>query len=208
MKHSTTWKISFDMVDDLPNVHRWAFNIGHDMTRLVRFYKNKWYTSDRNGSFHLFGAYSNSNTNNVSLRKMSIFGLVLTFNDADGSLVLYPSDFKASKTFFPTLTEEMTGTQLAWVYKFSTRSDKRSTSSQPPKSVQPCQVKWSNALRIDPTDTKGKCLHFTASTAGTLFVVFATLPKEPDSRYLVQISLNMISTYKVRLRDRTSIFDF
>lgn len=102
----------------------------------------------------------------------------------------------------------MTGTQLAWVYKFSTRSDKRSISSQPPKSVQPCQVKWSNALRIDPTDTKGKCLHFTASTAGTLFVVFATLPKEPDSRYLVQISPNMISTYKVRLRDSTSIFDF
>ena len=81
--------------------HRSAFNIGHDKTRLVRLYKNKWYKSDRNNSFHLFGVYSNSNTNKVSLRKMSIFGLVLTFNEADGSLVLYPSDFKASKTFFP-----------------------------------------------------------------------------------------------------------
>lgn len=98
----------------------------------------------------------------------------------------------------------MIGTQLARVYKFSTRSDKRSTSSQPPKSVQPCRVKWSNALRFDPTDTKGKCLNFTAS----LFVVFAALPKEPDSSSLVQISPGMISTYKVRLRDRTSIFDF
>lgn len=101
MKDSTTWKVSFDMVDDLPNAHRSAFNIGHDKTRLVRLYKNKWYKSDRNNSFHLFGVYSNSNTNKVSLRKMSIFGLVLTFNEADGSLVLYPSDFKASKTFFP-----------------------------------------------------------------------------------------------------------
>ena len=30
---------------------------------------------------------------------------------------------------------KMIGTQLARVYKFSTRSDKRSKSSQPPKSV-------------------------------------------------------------------------
>ena len=72
MKDSTTWKVSFDMVDDLPNAHRSAFNIGHDKTRLVRLYKNKWYKSDRNNSFHLFGVYSNSNTNKVSLRKMAV----------------------------------------------------------------------------------------------------------------------------------------
>ncbi|PFX13522.1 C-reactive protein 1.1 [Stylophora pistillata] len=196
IKDGTAWKVSFDMVDDLPNAHLSSFNIGHNMTRLVRFYKKKWYTSNENGSFHLFGAYSNSNSNNVSLRKMSIFGLVLTFDEADGSLVLYPSDFRASKTFFPTLTEDMIGVQLARVYMSSTRSGKRSTSGQPPKSVLPCQVKWSNALRFDPTDTKGKCLHFTASTAGTLFVVFAALPKALDSRYLVQISPEKISTYK------------
>ena len=72
MKDSTTWKVSFDMVDDLPNAHRSAFNIGHDKTRLVRLYKSKWYKSDRNNSFHLFGVYSNSNTNKVSLRKMAV----------------------------------------------------------------------------------------------------------------------------------------
>ena len=72
MKDSTTWKVSFDMVDDLPNAHRSAFNIGHDKTHLVRLYKSKWYKSDRNNSFHLFGVYSNSNTNKVSLRKMAV----------------------------------------------------------------------------------------------------------------------------------------
>ncbi|RMX53324.1 hypothetical protein pdam_00022463, partial [Pocillopora damicornis] len=164
MKDSTTWKVSFDMVDDLPNAHRSAFNIGHDKTRLVRLYKSKWYKSDRNNSFHLFGVYSNSNTN---------------------------KRLQGIENFLSSLTEEMIGTQLARVYKFSTRSDKRSTSSQPPKSVQPCRVKWSNALRFDPTDTKGKCLHFTAS----LFVVSAAFPKEPDSPSLVQISPGMISTY-------------
>ena len=115
-----------------------------------------------------------------------------------------PQRLQGIENFLSSLTEEMIGTQLARVYKFSTRSDKRSTSSQPPKSVQPCRVKWSNALRFDPTDTKGKCLHFTAS----LFVVSAAFPREPDSPSLVQISPGMISTYNVRLRDRTSIFYF
>lgn len=208
IKDSTVLKVSFDMVEDLPNALRAAFNIDHDMNRLVRFYKKKWYTSDSDGSFHLYGAFSNSNSN-MSQRKISILGLVLTFNEADGSLVLFPSDFKVSKSFFPTLTEDMIGSQLARVYMPTTRSGKRSTSTQPPQSVQPCQVKWSNALRFDPTDTKGKCLHFTASTVGTLFVVFAALPKDSDSRYYVQISPDKVSTYKVNTcGNKCNFFDF
>lgn len=199
IKDSTVLKVSFDMVDDLPNAQRSTFNIGRNMTRLVKFYEKKWYTSDNDGSFHLYGAYGNRNTNNVSLRKISIFGLVLTFNEVDNSLVLDPSDFKVSKRFFPTLAEDMVGTQLARVYISSTSSDKRSTSRQPSRATQLCQEKWSNALRFDPTDTEGKCLHFTASTAGTLFVIFAALPKEPESRYLVEISPEGVYIYKVKL---------
>ena len=69
-----------------------------------------------------------------------------------------------------------------------------------PYKYTPLQEKWSNALRFDPTDTEGKCLHFTASTAGTLFVIFAALPKEPESRYLVEISPEGVYIYKVKLK--------
>lgn len=198
-KHSKEFKVSFDMLDNLPNAYREGLDIGHDMNRLVRYYKKKWYTSDRDGSFHLYGGFDNGNSGNTSQRKISILGLVLTFRKADGSLVLSKSDFKASKKFFPTLSEELMGTELARVDIPSEKSDKRTTEAAEPQptSGQPCQIKWSSALRFDPTDTHGKCLHFTASTAGIIYVVFAALPKDSDTRYYVEISPERVTILKV-----------
>ncbi|KAJ7375171.1 hypothetical protein OS493_001909 [Desmophyllum pertusum] len=195
VKRNKVFNVAFDMLEDLPHTLLEAFNIGRGMNRLVRYYKKKWYTSDRDGSFHLYGGFDNGNSGNDSQRIISILGLVLTFREADGSLVLSENDFKASKKFFPTLTEEMKGTELARVNMPSEQSDKRSATTPPP-TTGPCQVKWSNALRFDPTDSKGKCLHFTASTAGTIFAVFAALPKDSNTRYYVEISPEKVATYK------------
>ena len=200
VKHSKAFKVSFDMLDDLPNANREELNILRNMNRLVRYYKRKWYTSDRDGSFHLYDGFDNGKSGNTSQRKISILGLVLTFREADGSLVLDESDFKASKKYFPTLSEELMGTELARVDMPSTEADERTTRTDPPAEPtpgKPCQVKWSNALRFDPTDTKGKCLHFTASTAGTIYVVFAALPKDTNTQYYVEISPEKVTTYKV-----------
>ena len=92
------------MIDNLPNAHREGLDIGRDMNRLVRYYKKKWYTSDRDGSFHLCGGSDNGNSGNTSKRKISILGLVLS-----------KSDFNANKKFIPTLSEELMGTELARV---------------------------------------------------------------------------------------------
>lgn len=198
-KHGKEFKVSFDMLDDLPNAYRQGLDIGRDMNRLVRYYKRKWYTSGRDGSFHLYGGFDNGNSGNTSKRKISILGLVLTFRESDGSLVLSKSDFKASKKFFPTLSEELMETELARVDIPSGISDTSTTETVEiqPTSVQPCQIKWSNALRFDPTDNNGKCLHFTASTVGTIFVVFAALPKDSGTRYYVEISPERVATFKV-----------
>ncbi|KAL9985536.1 hypothetical protein ACROYT_G007953 [Oculina patagonica] len=80
IKHNKVFKVSFDMLDDLPNALRKALDIRHDMSRLVKFYKKKWYTSDNDGSFHLYGAFNNGHSSNTSQRKISVLGLVLTFN--------------------------------------------------------------------------------------------------------------------------------
>ena len=84
-KHSKEFKVSFDMLDNLPNAHREGLDIGRDMNTFVRYYKKKWCTSDRDGSFHLYGGFDNGNSGNTSQRKISILGLVLTFREADGS---------------------------------------------------------------------------------------------------------------------------
>ena len=201
VNHNKLFKVSFDMVSDLPNAYRKAFNIERNMSRLVQFYKNKWYTSNRDGSFHLYNAFNNGKSRDTAKRKISILGLVLTFDEAGGNLVLSESDFKASKRLFPTLSEEMKGANLARV-EMPQKSEKRRSRVKrtTPESVQPCQVKWSNALRFDPTDTEGKCLHFTASSAGTIFVVFSALPKDPNSQYYVQISPEKVAVYKVNIK--------
>lgn len=41
VKHSKAFKVSFDMLDDLPNANREELNILRNMNRLVRYYKRK-----------------------------------------------------------------------------------------------------------------------------------------------------------------------
>lgn len=191
-KQNNVFRVSFDLLNGLPNAFREAFNLEHNTSRLVRFYDNMWYTSDRDGSFHLYGGFNNGKSDNTAHKKVSILGLVLTFNEADGTLLLSKSDFEESQKHFPTLTEDMKGAKLARLEIPYAKPVKRSSTAK-----QPCQVKWSNALRFDPTDAKGKCLHFTASAAGSIFVVFAALPKDSSSRYYVEISPDKVAIYKV-----------
>ena len=192
IKENKVWKVTFDMLDDLPNAFHKPFNVERNKSRLVRFYQNMWYTSDHDGLFHLYNGFKNGNSDKTDRKKVSILGLVLTFNEVDGTLVLSKSDFEKSKKFFPTLSEDMKEAKLARVELPFEKAVKRSSNT-----AEPCQVKWSNTRRFDPTDSKGKCLHFTASTGGTLFVVFAVLPQDPNSRYYVEISPRRVAIYKV-----------
>ena len=192
------FQVSFDMLFDLQNSFQKELDILRNTRRLVRFYDNKWFTSDKNGHFHLYGAFNNGDSKNTSKRKMSILGLLLTFNEADGSLSLSQSDFKASKSFYPTLSEEMIGRELARLQLETEpeKPDKKSEKGVPSGKV-PCMVVFSNALRFDPTNTNGKCLHLTASSEGTLFVVFALLPNNAQTWYYVEISPERVAAYKV-----------
>lgn len=60
----------------------------------------------------------------------------------------------------------------------------------------PCKVKWSNALRFKPTGV-GRCLHFTASTKGTVFVIFSVIPNDKDTWYYVEMSPYGVGVLKV-----------
>ena len=196
IKGNAVFRVSFDMVDDLRSSLRKALDIERNASLLVHFSDKKWGTSDRLGKFHLYGRFDNGQSGDVSRRKMSILGLVLTFNEADGTLTLSPEDYKASRKFFPTLGEELTGIQFARIQSPHQRVVKKEVIPDD-TPLEPCKVDWSNALRLDPTDRNGKCLHFTASTEGTIFVVFAALPKDDATWYTVEISPSRVVTYKV-----------
>lgn len=179
------------------------YSIPRNMSRLVKYTDGKWLTGEEDGSFHLYNAFNNGGSGDARKHKLSILGLVLTYNQKSGGLELLPADFEASKQFFPDLHEFLAGRTLAKVAidteAVTTKASKRENVANPP-----CNVKWSNALRFDPTDSGGKCLHFTAATEGSLFVVFSTLPKDKSSWYYTEITPERVAIYKVTLNNFTS----
>jgi len=199
---NTTIRVTFDMENDLARGMDGAVKIQKNMTREVRFKRGRWFTADENGKFHMYSGYRNGKTAQLKKQKLSIFGLVLSYNSKDGSLELSDQDFNESKKIYPTLREEMIGFPLARVSR--KHSDSLTPLKRnPPAAPKPCNVKWSNALRLDPTTTGGRCLHFTASSAGDLFVIFATVPSKRSTWYYVQMGVNKVAIYKV---DKTSIY--
>lgn len=193
---NATIRVTFDMENDLARGMDGAVKIQKNMTREVRFKHGRWYTADEGGKFHMYSGYRNGKTAQLKKQKLSIFGLVLTYNSNDGSLELSDEDFNESKEIYPTLREEMIGFPLARVNRMHSDSP-NPVKRTPPAAPIPCNVKWSNALRLDPTTTGGRCLHFTASSAGGTFVIFAVVPSKRSTWYYVQIGVHKVAIYKV-----------
>ena len=109
---------------------------------------------------------------------------------------MLPADFEASKQFFPNLHGFLAGRTLARV-AIETKAVTKVASKREAAASAPCNIKCSNALRFDPTDSNGKCLHFTAACEGKMFVVFSTLPKDKSSWYYTEITPERVAIYKV-----------
>ena len=66
--------------------------------------------------------------------------------------------------------------------------------------MMPCNLDWSsaNSRRFSLSQkSRGKCLRFVASSAGDIFVVFATNPNDEYTWYMVQISSYGVAFYRV-----------
>ena len=187
-------RVIFDLKKDL--IGNDDYRIPRNMSRLMKFSEGKWLTAEEDGSFHFYNGFMNGNSGDPRKHKISILGLVLSYNQKTGGLELLPADFEASKKFFPNLHDTFVWQRLASVVEesavVSMTADKRETLTNPP-----CHVQWSNSLRFDPTDGGGKCLHFTAATEGSLFVVFSALPKDKNTWYFVEITPERVAIYKV-----------
>lgn len=160
----------------------------------------EWYTSDSDSMFHLYSGFSGA-TNDPRKHKMTIFGLTLSYNEKDGSLLLDNEDFQSSKKVFPTLAAYMKGKPLARVESvFSEGAIKRNQirwATQASADNVPCHAEWSNILRIDLVNMEGKCLHFTSASKGTVYVVFSASPRNLNARYVVEISPQKVVIFKV-----------
>lgn len=160
----------------------------------------EWYTSDSDNAFHLYSGFSGA-TNDPRKHRMTIFGLTLFYNEKDGSLLLDEEDFQPSKKVFPTLAADMKGKPLARVESVNregaNKRNKIRLATQASADNVPCHAEWSNILRIDLVNMKGKCLHFTAASKGTIYMVFSASPRNLNARYVVEISPQKVVIFKV-----------
>ena len=160
--------------------------------KYVRFYNREWFVGDRSDQLNLA---TGCNLGNGKVNKICIFGLLLTYNQQSGLLTLAKEDFNISKKTFSSLSKDMIGSLIA-------RVEWPSDHIFQMKKVigyLPCNVEWSNVLRFDPSNQEGKCLHFAASSKGTVFVIFAAVPNNKNTWYYVQISPSGVGIFKVSL---------
>ena len=158
-KKEEVFHVIFDMGVELRGTRS---KIPKSMSRLVKRRSNWWITANENGKFHWFNAFGNGGSHSSSNRKISIFGLVLTYAELDGSLTLATADYDESRKYISNLEEHLKGKVLARVEWPASTLFSRMTDTTT-RLHTPCNVKWTNPFRFDPNDSmQDKCVHFTA----------------------------------------------
>ena len=183
--------VHFSSSVDLSGSFKGPVAITPRMERYVRYFDGEWFAGTNHDDIDMTTSCSYGGENN----KICILGLVLTYNPQNGYLSLAENDLEISKETFPDLPGDKVGAIFGHI-------------EWPAEDIfqmgmvvgyLPCNVKWSNALRFDPSNKEGKCLHFTASSKGTVFVIFAAVPEMKNTWYYVQISSKGVGIFKVRL---------
>ena len=182
--------VVFNLREELSGRFRGPVKISSSMERYVKYFDGQWFIGENADNIDLLTACDYGDVKDF---KICILGMLLTYNPQNGYLTLLKEDFNVSKKSFPSLTEEMMNSLVAHV-EWPTQNIFQLDTVV---GYLPCNVKWSNALRFDPSNKEGKCLHFTASSAGTMFVIFAAVPNVKETWYYVQISPYGVGIFKV-----------
>ncbi|PAA55984.1 hypothetical protein BOX15_Mlig012635g1 [Macrostomum lignano] len=123
--------------------------------------------------------------------KICIWSIILTYEEETGFFHIDPLDFIASKRRNQNLPDWIEGTTVARASRIEGQKGANSTAA----ASIPCNVRWLNSHRLDP-DREENCLYFTAATAGDIFVIFASIPRDHTTWYYLQINMDGVIFYK------------
>ncbi|CAH1252513.1 COLEC10 [Branchiostoma lanceolatum] len=189
MTSGQEFKVIFDMPSNIPGLLAAQASLN---VRFVRGF-NKWLTVREGFTPHLYDGHDNGNSGDLSEHKISVGGLVMTYDVTTGLLSVTQDDFDASSAVIPKLPDWINGKTIA---RAEYKSLMEELSNQPTgtRGAMPCNVKWSNYHRIDPTDG-GRCIHFTAASLGNIYVVFAGVPRKQDTWLYLEIAPDGVAVY-------------
>ncbi|KAI8516772.1 hypothetical protein Bbelb_053530 [Branchiostoma belcheri] len=170
----------------------------------LKFYRHKWFSTRKGFVPHLYDGYKNGGSNDVKAKKVSVQGLVMTYDERTGVFTVTDDDFTASATLLTDLPQWLKGRDVARAEYKQLLNHLRQKSDT--VGDVPCNIQWSNVHRFDPTDG-GKCIHFTAASEGDIFVVFASIPQNHETWIYVQITPEGVALYKALRLQTTQVND-
>ncbi|CAH1268597.1 Hypp3919 [Branchiostoma lanceolatum] len=184
----------FKVVFEMP------YNIPHFLTASaalhVRFMSrtNDWLTIRKGRAPKLSDGHQNGNSGDITQHKVSVGGLVMTYDEDTGIFTVTQEDFDASAAAILDLPTWINGRKVARA-EYKSLLEQLSHQQSSTGGQMPCNLQWSNAHRIDPTDG-GMCIHFTAASKGDIFVVFSGVPDDHETWVTVEISTSGVAMYK------------
>ncbi|XP_019617679.1 PREDICTED: uncharacterized protein LOC109465000 isoform X3 [Branchiostoma belcheri] len=202
-----TWKemiggkefmVIFDMPYDILAIIK-----ARDVLQL-KFSRHMWVSTRGAAIPHLYDSYDNGGSNDVNNKKVSVQGLVMTYNEKTGVFTVTNDDYKASASILPDIPNWIKCRKIARAeYKKLLNHLGQKTDTM---GDVPCVIQWSNAHRLNPTG-EGNCIHFTAATEGDIFVVFASIPQNYETWVYLQISPEGVALYKAMRLQTTQLND-
>ena len=187
--------VIFNMNQDMVGTFNGPMTIPAQTEKYVKYFNGEWFVGDAVDRTDMTTACSRGGSGDVSgdTHLMCILGLVLTYDPYTGFITMTHQNYKDTRDLYPGIRMgdlNMLVARAEWPAKRIFHLDKVI-------GYLPCNVKWSNVLRFDPSNTEGKCLHFTASSKGTIFAIFSAIPDDRDTWYYVQISPYGVGIFKV-----------
>ncbi|XP_019621121.1 PREDICTED: uncharacterized protein LOC109467541 [Branchiostoma belcheri] len=160
----------------------------------LMFKRGRWMTITDRLHPHIFDGHRNGGSGDTAAHKISVGGLVMSYGEDTGLLTVTQEDFEASAELIADLPDWLIGMDVGRA-EYSSLMQQISNHQSLDRGHVPCNMQWSNAHRIDPTNG-GKCIHFTAASEGDIFVVFAGIPRDHETWLTVEISPDGVALYK------------
>ncbi|XP_077985473.1 uncharacterized protein LOC144440089 [Glandiceps talaboti] len=199
IKSGKSFSIAFDMDEDIEGGRRGS-TIPKDQIFTMHYFASKWFVEKDTGKARLTDGYSNGGSDIPVNRKISVRGLVLTFEPEAGYFKLNDEDYDASLVFWKSIFDGLKGqfiAQVSWPMSIEAANTEDLEGRFMEGTVQriPCNIHWSNVQLLDTTHG-GVCLFFSAVSEGTIYAVFSSVPKDTTTWYFVEISPVLVAIHK------------
>ncbi|XP_035690560.1 uncharacterized protein LOC118425668 [Branchiostoma floridae] len=160
----------------------------------LMFLNGRWMTVTDRFHPHIYNGYRNGNSGDTATHKVSVGGLVMTYDEETGLFTVTQEDFEASSQLISGLPDWIIDMDVGRA-EYSSLVEQIGHHQSLNRGDMPCNMRWSNAHRVNPTDG-GKCIHFTAASEGDIFVVFAGIPRDHETWMTIEISPDGVILYK------------